>query len=511
MPVKGEGHRDGTAASRANEGPQVEAKGAASHCPARLVGMRWIPETLRARLSWALLLPAALVFSGLGLAAWLGARAAVEAELGARLADTAATAASTLPTGLVARFEPDNARTLENLRARLAGVEAAVLARRVFLLSPEGLSMADTAPDAPAPGEPDRALAADRWEFDQARAGVPTAGVLFRGLDGERYLRGYAPVLHEGVVVGVVGVEGSARSYRRLDALGAYLVGTALIGLGVLAALALALSRALTEPIARLDEAARRIGAGELEAAVGPAQGAVEVRSLAATMDEMRVALRARERELQTMLGGIAHEVRNPLGGIELFVGLLRDDLRERPDELALLVRVEQELGTLKRVVEEFLGYARQVPTELEAVRLHPLLAQSVALVPQDLAVTLDFAPDQEVQADPSGLGRLALNLMRNAAQAGARSMRITYGPGAVLRFRDDGPGVPAEIAERIFEAFYTTREKGTGLGLALCAKLAAAHGGRLTLENPGQAGACFALTLSAPPRRGDQARPPSA
>ena len=181
---------------------------------------------------------------------------------------------------------------------------------------------------------------------------------------------------------------------------------------------------------------------------------------------------------------------------------------RHRQQQGALQQGVEGEKG---RVVEEFLGYARQVPTELEAVRLHPLLAQSVALVPQDLAVTLDFAPDQEVQADPSGLGRLALNLMRNAAQAGARSMRITYGPGAVLRFRDDGPGVPAEIAERIFEAFYTTREKGTGLGLALCAKLAAAHGGRLTLENPGQAGACFALTLSAPPRRGDQARPPSA
>jgi signal transduction histidine kinase len=64
----------------------------------------------------------------------------------------------------------------------------------------------------------------------------------------------------------------------------------------------------------------------------------------------------------------------------------------------------------------------------------------------------------------------------------------------------DDGPGIPADVADRIFEAFYTTREKGTGLGLALCRKLASAHGAVLRLENPGEPGARFGIGPFEPP-----------
>ncbi|MCA9547232.1 MAG: HAMP domain-containing histidine kinase, partial [Myxococcales bacterium] len=199
----------------------------------------------------------------------------------------------------------------------------------------------------------------------------------------------------------------------------------------------------------------------------------------------------------------IAHEVRNPLGGMELFVGLLEDDLQDRPDELELLTRVKKELGQLKRVVEEFLAYARRAPIERQPVALGELIFE-LAMGAGDLQVRLEGDADAVLQADPGQLKRLLLNLIRNAGQAGATTVTVTpTGQGLVVQ--DDGPGVPAAQAEQVFDAFYTTREKGTGLGLALCQRIAEAHGGGLTLDNPGQPGARFTLRL------GPSADPPAA
>src|SRR5204862_7075699 len=95
---------------------------------------------------------------------------------------------------------------------------------------------------------------------------------------------------------------------------------------------------------------------------------------LAATLDEMRAALHARDERLQMMLAGIAHEVRNPLGGLELYAGLLREALSGQPERLGEVARIEREVGHLKTVVSEFLDYARRPPPELASVAVRPLL-----------------------------------------------------------------------------------------------------------------------------------------
>lgn len=201
------------------------------------------------------------------------------------------------------------------------------------------------------------------------------------------------------------------------------------------------------------------------------------------------------ERERQESYGhiaaGIAHEVRNPLGGMALFAGLLREDLEGRDPELELLGRIEHELGVLERVVEEFLAYARSTPLETAEVRLSTLAAEVTALA----GLTVTCARDATLTVDREQMRRLLLNLARNAAQAGATTLTLTAIPGG-FDAHDDGPGLPPEIAARAFEAFFTTREKGTGLGLALCRKIAEAHGGTITLIDPGPPGARFRVTL---------------
>ncbi len=453
-----------------------------------------LPRSLRARLLLAVLAPTLLFVGAIVGLAVFAARSALEDEIGMRLQDTAATAAASLPTGLVARFRPENTRTHQNLRARLARVAEVSGARRVFLVATDGRSLVDTAPDAPPPGEPDRELAQDRFELEQVARGETAASVLYTGLDGVRYKRGYAPVVHDDGVVAVLGVEGRATNYAALDALQRYLVALGALALAALAALMILFSRALTAPLARLARASARIGAGDLDAPIAAGGGAVEIGQLARTMDEMRDALLRREREMQLMLGGIAHEVRNPLGGMKLFVGLLGEDLADRPDEADMLGRIERELGTLERVVEEFLAYARQSPLETGPIDLAALCGEVRGLVEVEVRGPAGDAPS--VVGDRAQLRRLLLNLTRNAAQAGAGRVTVER-TAAGFAVTDDGPGLPPAVAERAFEAFYTTREKGTGLGLALCRKIAEAHGGRIALA-PSGAGARFEVTLPA-------------
>jgi len=426
----------------------------------------------------------------IGIAVY-AAGASVERELGERLRNTAGAAAAGMPPGIIARFRPDNRRTHANLMARLSRFTQKTDVRRVFISTPDGISLVDTGADAPPPGEPDRELSQDRYELERVARGETAVSVLYTSVDGVRFKRGYAPIVHQGEVVAVLGVEGSTKTYSALDSLSGYLTAIGLVALLVVSALVFVFGRALTAPLRTLEEASAAIGRGSLDAPIELASGARELRRLAATMDDMRDALRTRDRELQMMLGGIAHEVRNPLGGMKLFVGLLREDLTDHPEESALLARVQTELDTLERIVEEFLDFARQRSPVYAAVNLDALAAEVDAMVP----IRVVGAALGDLPLDRDLFRQVLLNMARNAHQAGAETLTISR-RGDALFIADDGPGVPAESAEHIFDAFFSGREKGTGLGLALCKRIIEAHGGELVLTNPGAPGAVFALTF---------------
>jgi signal transduction histidine kinase len=461
--------------------------------------------SLRARLLVAFLLPALAVLSLGGFLLYRASRDVLEEELGAALARVAASVAAQVKAERVLPLTPEDAegegsRTFRSVQTQLTEVRERTQLRRILFFDLSRRALIDAGGGLPPRAEVPELLR-DGAEVARVLQGRPAASqVLFEGRDGQLYKTGYAPLLQEGKVVGAVAVEGTAAFFVPLQALRNAFLGLAGVMLLLLGAAALASAEALKRPLDRLVGSALRIGGGDLLTSVPP-EGRWELGILAGELEAMRLALEGRDRQLKLMLGGVAHEVKNPLGGIELFAGLLDEELRSPRPELAEasahLERIRRELAYLKRIVEDFLVFAREqklnaAPFDarglLEAVAAHltgEAQARGVAVEVQAIAATL--------LGDQGLLTSALLNLAKNAVQASKPGQSVSLsgaarGEAYVIEVVDRGPGIPAALVERIFEPFFTTREQGTGLGLPLAKKLIEVHRGTLTVESaPGR------------------------
>ncbi len=460
---------------------------------------------MRLRFALAAALPALISLAVMALAADRLARRALEDELAARLVAAAQGAAAALPVDRIARLEAgdERTRTYGHLRARLDALAQAT-GTRLFVVRPDRTALADSAGWLRI-GEWVPALERDRLEIAQAAGGKAIASqVMFEGSDGKLYKTGYAPLADpEGKVVAVVGADGTAASFatfnrfRRIIAIVA--IGGAVLG----ALVAAGASLSVTRPLTRLAEAARRIGRGDLETPLWPRRRRDELGMLRDTLEEMRRALHARDEERETLLAGIAHEVRNPLGALDLFAGLLAEELQDGP-EASHVARIRSELAALSKVVEEFLDYARTRPPLREPVDLSLLLAEVAELAAPIAAarqVSLTVEGGGSARADGEQLRRAVLNLVRNAVEAAPAASEVVVAASADegearIEVRDRGPGLSPNARESLFRPFFTTKEKGTGLGLALAKKVIDAHGGALDLSDREGGGTVARLTV---------------
>jgi two-component system sensor histidine kinase HydH len=203
---------------------------------------------------------------------------------------------------------------------------------------------------------------------------------------------------------------------------------------------------------------------------------------------------------------GIGHELRNPLGVVETSVFLVRQRLGQLGVEDGGVARhldkIAVEVKRSNKTINDLLELARSRPLRRTAVPVRAWVEQTVGLsnLPAEVDVSTDVPDDLSVDADGDQLGRLLSNLLINASQAmdgrGAISIDGRRQSDEVwIRVRDDGPGIPAELRQRVFEALFTTKAKGSGLGLALCRRIAEAHGGTVLLE-PATRGASFMITI---------------
>jgi signal transduction histidine kinase len=445
---------------------------------------------VRRRFALVAALPALVALAAMAFFADRLIRRALEHELEARLVAAARAAAVSLPADRFVRLAPgdEGGRVHAYLRGRLEALSRATHTR-IFVVRPDRTALVDSA-GRTAIGEPVPALERDRFEIAQAARGQAVASQVLFERGGLLYKTGYAPLRDfQGRVVAVVGADGAApafeayRRYRRLFVL--ITLGGAVLAAAVSAAAALSVTR----PLLRLTAEARRIGRGDLATPLGGRRSRDQVGTLRDTLEEMRRALHARDEEREMLLAGIAHEVRNPLGALDLFAGVLAEELAGKP-EAAHVERLRAELSALEKVVSEFLEYARvreEVRDDVDLAGVAAEVADVCAPLAARRSVTLTASGTGTLRGDREQLRRALVNLTRNAIEAAPSASEVVVaaigGPReAVLEVRDRGHGLSPEARKNLFRPFFTTREKGTGLGLALAKKVAEAHGGTLVL-----------------------------
>jgi len=294
----------------------------------------------------------------------------------------------------------------------------------------------------------------------------------------------------------------------------------AIIGVGIVLILALAVVR----PLRRLSVSIGQVQQGNLEVRAVP-PGITEIDELVTGFNDMVIRLqRARQAEqdaqrshlarveqlatLGEVAASLAHEIRNPLAGAKAAIDVLAGD--EKAEESGrILQAVSRELGRVDGVVRQLLKFARPKAPVLAKVDLRAVLDGAVLLsgprAAAQGAVIKVQGPHEpmNVKADADMVQQVVVNLIINSLQAmeGVRDATLVLSTSlrdgqAACSARDNGPGVPEGRADAIFRPFMTTKDQGTGLGLATSRRLVELHGGRLWLENPGEPGACFTFTL---------------
>jgi two-component system, NtrC family, nitrogen regulation sensor histidine kinase NtrY len=333
---------------------------------------------------------------------------------------------------------------------------------------------------------------------------------------------------------------------------------SALLGATMLLTLVLGyiLARGVTKRISLLGTAINLVAGGNTSVRV-PVTGNDELSDLARAFNDMisemaesraRIEFLQRIGAWQEMAQRLAHEIKNPLTPIQLAVQECHrkyggDDPRFRALLDTTLEIVQEEVGTLRRLVGDFSNFARLPQAELDDATLREFLrdcsdqlahldgaserppgrgpredeaAGDESLSHQNVDVRLEV-PDEELPAaiDRQMLRRVLINLVRNAVQAirdaragrGAGEVlgRVVVsarreGEGAAILVDDDGPGVPVDARARIFDPYFTTKKDGTGLGLAIVKKIVVEHGGRIEVErSESLGGARFVVHLPGP------------
>jgi len=305
-------------------------------------------------------------------------------------------------------------------------------------------------------------------------------------------------------------------NYRLLATAGLLLIAIAIVAL---------IGWSFTRPIKQLADSARLVAAGNLDFQV-PVKRNDEVGQLATTFNEMITGLKSK-RELEERLNhaeraavigrltqSVAHEIRNPLNVINLSIDHVNkkyapEDAARREKFTQLLSSMKDEIERLKHLVNDLLNYGRPARYAVEPIDMRQLIEETLSLLRQQadiqgVAVTIDEASGPAtVRGDRERLKSFVSNLAINALQAmpagGHLTARVARHNGQVeVKISDTGVGISEESLGKIFEPYFSTKQSGFGLGLAVTRKIIEEHHGRITVESQLQRGTTFTVTLPA-------------
>jgi len=209
------------------------------------------------------------------------------------------------------------------------------------------------------------------------------------------------------------------------------------------------------------------------------------------------------------LAAGVAHEVRNPLTAITGYLQLLAVDFDYQDPRNEFTRIISKEIDRLNHLIDQLLYFSRPLPPQFLPVDLHKVIEETLLLINnpavcKKVLINTDFAPGlPPVRIDSFQFKQVLINIILNGIQAiensGTLTIQTSYDPltsYVCIKIKDTGSGIPPENIPRLFDPFYTTKEKGTGLGLAVADKIMEVHRGYIEVESESGQGTCFSLYL---------------
>ncbi len=234
----------------------------------------------------------------------------------------------------------------------------------------------------------------------------------------------------------------------------------------------------------------------------------LEVRRLREELASKNRQLERRKRlaALGEMAAGLAHEIRNPLGGIQLYANLLRRDVVDRPELVGIIDKMIMGVKSLDALVTDVLALTHTVQPKFVTADLVALVGTAVELVQPHMQekqsrICCQAPASLPIVCDPNMLQRAMLNLLRNAVDAAGAGGQVFVDifhkrQDILVQVADTGPGIDPEVADKIFNPFFTTKDTGTGLGLAIVHRIIEAHEGTIRVSKAPVGGAQFTVKM---------------
>lgn len=431
-----------------------------------------------------------VVMSALGGAlAYQTASRALERELDAKLLGVATAAAEVgLDAGRILGLRPGEEGLLEfrSIRSRIQRLQSFV--DEAYILRSDLTALVTTLPADSIP------IGATLWELapfsdeirDAVLLGQSVSPLFYVEAEGRHFKYGFVRLEQTDAVLAVLM---PADFMAPLFAFRRTAIGGSVLAAVVAALIAWLLATTVTRPLDRLGRAALKIQRGRMDEPVGQ-EGGGELGRLSRAMERMREGLLQRDEHLRLMLAQVAHEIRNPLGGLELFASAAAET-EDSGERNHFIKKVRSEVAALNRIIDDFLAFAKPLRPEAHLHDVGEPVREAVELVEMEMKgagreFSVVLPPEGLMaKADPEHVKRVILNLVRNAAQAGDKvRVRCEAHRGeAVIIVKDNGPGVPREMENRIFEPFVTDKAQGAGLGLAIVKRVVEANRGRVEVN----------------------------
>ena len=375
------------------------------------------------------------------------------------------------------------------------------------------------------------------------------------------YITAYEPITNlAGERVGILGVGLLQRPYTAVrDNVTLAFAAIALLCFALIVIVTYFLTRSLVRPLENMVGVSREIAAGNLMHRVEETSDQSELGVLSNSFNAMLDRIHDMNKELERwarmleekvkerteqlaktqaamdrqqrlaslgqLAAGVAHEINNPLGGILTFASLIEEEIPEDSPIREDVEEIVRQAVRCRTIVQQLLEFSRQREARTAPHSINELVKRTLALLEkqasfQDIQITQELDPESPVTiADESQLQQVIMNVVLNAKDAMNERGKLTVTTGhnadareVFVRFTDNGCGIPETMREAIFDPFFTTKApgKGTGLGLAVAARIVQAHRGRMDVESDVGRGTSFTVVLPLSAERAEEEMPPA-